>query len=500
MAHLKRAFGAQWWARLFTAVVALSLIAGSALALHVSQTSGRRGVSQRYDARTQLAANFVSTYVAQVTARERAVAITTLTGTDPRAAFASDVQAFGFQAGVLLDAQGRALSILPNKLSLIGQQFGTKYAHLTLALRDHVAVSNIVRSAVRAAPVVAFAVPFHTRSGLRVFSGAYTIADTPLAAFLTDSTTLKDAHVYLTDATGAVLASNGQPPQNVRTLAQRDAALGHALLGGSGGSYTSHSTSFTFARHAVSGTPWSLVLTAPSSEVFVSIGGSSHWLPWMILLALSLLIVVVGYLAIRLLEGRRRLGKANHELAKIARTDGLTGLFNRFYLTEQVEAALANSARHDFPVCVLMIDIDHFKNLNDTYGHQAGDLAIRHVADCLTSSLRDGDLLGRWGGEEFLAVLPFTGLAEGLEAAERLRRLVATSPVELPGGSGPVTVYASVGVAMAADDSLASLVDRADQGLYAAKAAGRNTVRTGVPAQVLAAGSDHVPAENHDPA
>jgi diguanylate cyclase (GGDEF)-like protein len=477
VAALRRLTHGRWWARLFVSVVALCLVGGSALALHDSQAKDRHGVNERYAARTELAADFVGTYVSGVTSREHAVALSTLTGKHPSELFASDVRAFGFQAADLLDAHGRVLSISPFQASLIGLQLGTTYPNLTTALRGQVAVSDVVTSALQGPPVVSFAVPFQTRFGRRVFSGAYRISETPLAAFLNDTTTLKNAAIYLTDSTGSVLASNGAPPRAVRTLTQRDASLGHATATTRAGQYQSGSTSYTFAREAVTGTPWSLVISAPSSEVFVAIDGSTHWLPWLILAALSLLIALAGFLTVRLLEGRRRLRDANATLAAIARTDSLTGLFNRLHITEQLEAMMANAGRHSFPLCVLMIDIDHFKRLNDTYGHQAGDLAIRHIAERLTMSLRDGDLLGRWGGEEFLAVLPYTALAEAIEVADRIRRLLAATPVAIDGKSDPIPIRTSIGVAEAGDDSLAALVHRADLGLYEAKSAGRNTVR-----------------------
>ena len=218
-------------------------------------------------------------------------------------------------------------------------------------------------------------------------------------------------------------------------------------------------------------------MTAPTSEVFVAVGGSGHWLPWLILGGLSIIILLAAWLTIRLLVGRRRLADLNAKLVAIDRTDPLTGLSNRLHLTELLDTLLPNAYRLGYPVSVLMIDIDHFKHLNDTYGHRAGDQALRHVAHRLQTSLREGDLLARWGGEEFLAVLPDTDLKEGMAVAERLCHLLADVPIEMGEKDVLVAIQTSVGVAEFAGDTLDALVDRADLGLYEAKAAGRNTVR-----------------------
>jgi diguanylate cyclase (GGDEF)-like protein len=477
VARLQRFKLSHWWARLLAGMLSVSLITGASLALHHSQADTHRGVTQRFDARTSLAANFVSTYVADVTTRERAIAANSLTTSHPTAAFDSTVRAFGFQAAVLLDQHGRVLSVEPSAPSLIGTNLRAKYAHLRAALNGNVAVSNVVPSAVRGAAVVAFAVPFSTASGRRVLSGAYAVSNTPLRAFLKDSSTFADARVYLTDGVGSVVASNESTRTAAHTLAASDPVLSRMYATAASGQYRSQSVSYTYARAAVPGTAWSMVISVPSTELFIAVQGSTFWLPWLILFALSLLIGLTALLTVRLLEGRSRLGAANGRLETIARTDGLTGLSNRSHVTEQLEGLLANGARHGFPLCVLMIDVDHFKLLNDSYGHQAGDQAICHVADRLTSALREGDLLGRWGGEEFLAVLPYTGLDEGIEVAHRIRGVVAATHIELDGVTDLVAVRTSVGVAEAGDDSLAALVHRADLGLYEAKASGRDTVR-----------------------
>jgi diguanylate cyclase (GGDEF)-like protein len=474
---LRRLVAGQLWVRLLVALISISLIASAALALRGSQRAASAGVESRYESRAALAAKFVGTYVTELAAREQLVATTTLAApSDLAAPFAADTAAFGFEDGVLLDSSGRALATFPAAPALIGQQYAAQFAPLAAALQGQVVVTNVV-TAPNTPPVVGFAVPFDTPSGRRVFSGGYLISDTPLAALLGDTTTLQNAQLYLIDGDSTVFASNvGQPP-SAQTLIQRDRQLGTAVAKADIGSYKSGSTPYTFVKTAVPGTPWFYLIAAPTSAVFVSINGSSHWLPWLILGGLSILILVAAWLTIRLLAGRRRLKDLNAKLIAIARTDPLTGLSNRLHLTETLYALLANADERGYPVCVLMIDIDHFKQLNDTYGHRAGDQALRHVAHRLSTSLREGDLLARWGGEEFLAALPHTDLEQGMAVATRLCHLLADVPIEIGENNTLVAIQTSVGVAEFAGDTLDALVDRADLGLYEAKAAGRNTVR-----------------------
>jgi diguanylate cyclase (GGDEF)-like protein len=474
---MRRLVAGQLWVRLLVALVSISLITSAGLALRASQVAAKRGVEARFASRAVLAAKFVGTYVTELTAREQQVATATLAGQDSAAPFAAAIAAFGFEDGVLLDSAGRALAISPATPALIGQQYATQFAPLATALRGEVVVSNVVDTAAETPPLVGFAVPFDTPSGRRVFSGAYLIQDTPLAALLSDTTTLQNAQLYLIDDTSTVFASNVAQPPSAETLTQRDQQLGTAVAKAGTGSYKSGSTPYTFVKTPIPGTPWSYVIAAPTSGVLISLSGSSHWLPWLILGCLSVLILIAAWLTIRLLAGRRRLADLNARLIAIARTDPLTGLSNRLHLTETLDKLLANAYVHDYPVCVLMIDIDHFKQVNDTYGHRGGDQALRHVAHRLSASLRDGDLLARWGGEEFLAVLPDTGIVEGTAVAKRLCQLLADVPIEMGAEEAPLWIHTSVGVAEFTGTTLDELVDRADLGLYEAKAAGRNTVR-----------------------
>ena len=140
-----------------------------------------------------------------------------------------------------------------------------------------------------------------------------------------------------------------------------------------------------------------------------------------------------------------------------------------------LEHAVAEVQRSRRPSAVLLIDIDHFKSLNDRYGHLAGDRMIEHVAALIRSGLRASDMACRWGGEEFLVVLKDCAADDARQRAETLRALIGASPLSISGAA--VTATVSVGVtAFATDDTPVRLVDRADRALYAAKGAGRDRV------------------------
>jgi len=166
------------------------------------------------------------------------------------------------------------------------------------------------------------------------------------------------------------------------------------------------------------------------------------------------------------------------QVQQMAVTDALTGLHNRRSFTELADGWLAPAARGGRrPLAALMVDVDHFKQVNDTYGHSCGDDVIRAVARAMREQLQDAGLLGRYGGEEFAVLLTAPG-ADPLAVAERLRRSVAGTTVASPTGD-PIRVTISIGVARTApDDDLDALLARADVALYWAKAAGRNQVRS----------------------
>jgi two-component system cell cycle response regulator len=207
---------------------------------------------------------------------------------------------------------------------------------------------------------------------------------------------------------------------------------------------------------------------------------------------LLLLVAVTAFVRLRersLVAGRERLERtvaertdalrqANQRLEELAVTDELTGLANRRRLTDALASGMALARRQRTPLSVVLADLDRFKELNDTLGHEAGDRALVRTAQALQAGLREVDVLGRWGGEEFLVVLPGSDEAGAREVGERLRKVVEQMGLvnQVTGN----TLTTSVGVATLGEgvDSPAELVRRADQALYAAKAAGRNRVES----------------------
>ena len=171
------------------------------------------------------------------------------------------------------------------------------------------------------------------------------------------------------------------------------------------------------------------------------------------------------------------------ELRILATTDPLTGLSNRRAFLAAAERELARVRRYGRPAAVLMFDIDHFKRINDTHGHAVGDVALQRVAAACRELLRDSDLVGRLGGEEFGVLLPETDATSALDVAERLRAALAAAVIPAPEG-GTQSLTASIGVAVceARDGSIEHALGRADRALYRAKGAGRNRVEAEIPA------------------
>ena len=218
----------------------------------------------------------------------------------------------------------------------------------------------------------------------------------------------------------------------------------------------------------------------------LAVGGESwfgsslgrYW--WMVPLSLSTVLATVGPFAYARLRRqteeqlRRELAQKAHE----ASVDALTGAMTRRAFMERASEQLRQASERDRLCAILMIDLDLFKQTNDTHGHPVGDAVLQEVAARLGRTLRQADLLGRYGGEEFIILLPDTDDAQALVIAERLRQTVSTTPITT--GASTLTQTLSLGLAILSDGTptLATLIAKADAALYAAKRAGRNRVAT----------------------
>ena len=179
------------------------------------------------------------------------------------------------------------------------------------------------------------------------------------------------------------------------------------------------------------------------------------------------------------LGGPLRMASLITEARRLAMTDSLTGLMNRRAFMDAMDREQSRAERHTLPISMLMLDVDHFKQVNDTRGHDGGDAVLRGISAALIKIARKSDIVARWGGEEFVVALAQTAETGGRIAAERVRRAIAETVYTLPNGE-KMHATASVGLASAgAQFSLEELLARADKALYAAKHRGRNRVEVG---------------------
>lgn len=438
-----------------------ALVGGMGFLLLRGQGQARVQLEERYALRSVLVSSFVGSYVRDVQAREIAYASNLLAGRKITAAeFALVSRTFGFDAALLLDGEGRALNVLPAKPGLIGKRLDEKYAHLRTAVAGRLAVSGVVPSAARAVPIVAFAVPFETPFGRRVFSGGMPIATTPLGPYLDNTLPFKGAYAYLIDAEGAVIAAGGSdglalPPQTR----------------GRAGVTTVAGKEYRFAAQPVPGTSWRLLTLAPSAQLLAPLSGPKRWIPWIVLVAFALASTAALWLLRKLIRQRA-------QLAHLATRDPLTGALNRRTLERAYSRLAFEAERAGSAVGVLTIDLDHFKDVNDTYGHAAGDEVLRGVAETLLTTMRPSDVVARIGGDEFVILLSSVNQQQADMVAARVVQTLAT--IVLPAlGAVELQPKCNAGIALAGpNDTMDSALARADSALYQAKAVGRNSWRT----------------------
>ena len=185
-------------------------------------------------------------------------------------------------------------------------------------------------------------------------------------------------------------------------------------------------------------------------------------------------VAIVVYDVTETAINRGKLEIARDELLRLSRTDRLTGLYNRGYWEERLREEFARHLRNGADVCLVMFDIDHFKSINDSYGHQVGDEAIRTVARVLLDSARTVDICGRYGGEEFVAILPDTGTEGAMVFSERLRQTIEASIVECEGESISFTISLGVALLTPQFTTPTEWLVASDKALYQSKEGGRN--------------------------
>jgi diguanylate cyclase (GGDEF)-like protein/PAS domain S-box-containing protein len=570
------------------AVLLVLAVAGSAVLIASADRDRRGALTARIDARRDAAVSFIAAYVHAAFTHEQQVARAELSGSASSADLVRIGADNGYTAAVVLDPTGRVLASQPAAPQLVGQAIAPRYAHLRRALAGIPTASNVVPSAVLGQPIVAFAVPFTTPTGQRVFSAGYQVSDTPLAPFIHNAMSFSTSRAILVDAAGVVIASSdphalpGTRLAEHQDLAAAAARSGYHRIAGHR-SYVS--------TGAVTGTGWRLTFTVDTSELFAPLTGAGEIVPWAILggfAAASLLVLTLW----RRAQGERRLaadserlrasilntasdafigmdqdgritdwntaaeallgrpftdtvGRPLHELIipegrrhehlrgvdeflrtgrtalpsgpvqlralhadghqvpvelslsrmawaggwrfhgflrditerldsearmrELAMSDPLTGLANRRVAVDRLSHALARVARSELSVAVLFIDVDHFKTINDVYGHGGGDTLLVEVATRLRHAFRTEDTVARLGGDEFAVICEdVTTDAQLGMLAQRIHTTLA-KPYLI--GDAIIACSCSVGTATGlGTEAPETVLARADAAMYDAKA------------------------------
>ncbi len=295
--------------RLAVCVVWLAVTTAVAFGVHATESSARRDLDQRSALRAAIGARFVGSYVDELFRRENVQALDLLGAeTVAQEDFAQAVRNMDFPAAVLLDDRGRALQVYPPKPEVVGLDLSAKYEHLRLGVAGHRAISTVVPSAATGSPIVAFALPFNTPSGRRVFSGGFDLASTPLASFLQNATPILPSVVLIVDSQGGVVATNAIGAQRT-TLSEVNPTFANAWTTAKHGFYNENGRRFRYSSHAVEGTTWRLMLAVPTKVLYQPLDNGNLALRALAGL-LVLVTAVIGALILRLSRRTREASEA----------------------------------------------------------------------------------------------------------------------------------------------------------------------------------------------
>jgi diguanylate cyclase (GGDEF)-like protein len=293
---------------------------------------------------------------------------------------------------------------------------------------------------------------------------------------LTDYRVRYQRSIYFVDRQGKVMAFGSDPVHGAQKIQDVEGLrdLAAQILGSAGATsisrsyqYRSRGHDYLFNVRYMPELKWFLFVEKPEDAALIGI----RRMLWINLGLCAAILAVVLWLT------NLTLNRYQLRLEDMATTDRLSGLFNRHAFDVLIQQALAEHRRSERPLCALLIDIDHFKAVNDRYGHLRGDQMIGHLAGLVRASLRESDIACRWGGAEFLLLLRDCSVDHAVAIADKLRLQIVEQP--LPDAAGDISVTISAGVSELRDeDTPETLIERADRALYAAKGAGRNCVES----------------------
>jgi diguanylate cyclase (GGDEF)-like protein len=462
------------------AATLVAILAALAVFIARSQAESRSQLVDNFRLRGSASATLVATYIGQQAERQKATAEQLLsTPVVPQQRFAVVAAAFGTADAALLDAAGRVLDVVPFNRRLVGRPLFNAIPAAREAERGSLTVSGVLPVGAGLERIAAVGVPYETTIvGRRVFAAAYRVGGAQLEAFVEHAVAYPQHQVLLLDSRGQLLAAS--PTTTASSIWGANLPLAEAASHGASGSVPGARVPSTFVAADVKGTPWRIVLMVPDSKLFATIAGTAELIAWSVFGLVALLGLLLVGLFTRSLADRARLSLLSTELESIARTDPLTGLMNRRGVGETLTRAFARARRRGEPVSILMIDLDRFKQINDRYGHEAGDRVLCAVADCLRDVMRSEDIYGRLGGDEFVVAVIEAGEPAARVVAERLAAAAAAvdlSEIGLSEGV-PMSVGAATGLHATPDE----LMRAADAELYRVKGARRAGAPPSAPA------------------
>ena len=473
--------GPSHWATAAVAAVLVVVLAAGALGIAEAQNQARQRDLALFTSRVGTSASYVAAAVGTQAQRQASVASALLAGAsvhEPELAEASS--GLGAVAVVVVGPANVVVAATGTGAPDLASMGAAVLA--AAAARGRAVSEGIALPGVRGTAVM-IAVPYMTGSGGRVVGAVYVGGGAVLAAFVSHVSLYQGHQTYLVDQAGSVIVAD-PPPAASSGLAHLPGRVAAAMTSLHAGPTANVQvgpvgSGATVAEAAVAETSWRLLVVAPDTALFAPSSGIATVVPWLVWGAVLLLAAAMVVLASRFVRQHRELVATATRLGEVARTDELTGIANRRSLIEEHGRLAETSARYGHTYAVLMADLDRFKDINDTYGHEAGDHYLVAAAGCLRRALRDTDIVGRWGGDEFLALLPETGPDGAEDAARRVVGEGLATLVEVGSSKGdpvrlPVRFSAGWAEATRGTDPDAA-VHAADLSLYRAKASVNGT-------------------------